>query len=415
MSRENNILTKMENELSLKQLQITSLLNITQAINENLPQEDLFTMYKNFLTWELSIEKIALYIQEENKWHAVLTNHVDPELRLEELPDKFIKYKRLHTIKKTDDKQLQEFEFIIPVYHKRDPIAYSLISVVKNGEDIFNNIQIITSITNIIAVAIENKRLVRKQIIQEKELELANEVTKMLIPEEMPTGSQFELANIYQPHFKVGGDYIDYIRFDEDRICFCIADVSGKGIAAAMIMANFQALVQNLAQQYKDLETLVIALNETVLKITKGEKYITFFIALADIKNKTLQYVNAGHIPPIYYHKGNFQSLGASCTIIGHFDRLPELREGCIPLEESSLLVAFTDGLTDVKNEFGEKFNVSYIKSSILEQPNITAKDLNAKIMDQIQNFKGSEELPDDIAIITFKYCPTQKIKKLSK
>ena len=67
MSRENNILTKMENELSLKQLQITSLLNITQAINENLPQEDLFTMYKNFLTWELSIEKIALYIQEENK------------------------------------------------------------------------------------------------------------------------------------------------------------------------------------------------------------------------------------------------------------------------------------------------------------------------------------------------------------
>ena len=72
----------------------------------------------------------------------------------------------------------------------------------------------------------------------------------------------------------------------EEKICFCIADVSGKGIAAAMIMANFQALVQNLSQQYKDLETMVIALNEMVLKITKGEKYLTFFIALADLKLK---------------------------------------------------------------------------------------------------------------------------------
>lgn len=84
------------------------------------------------------------------------------------------------------------------------------------------------------------------------------------------------MANVYRPHYKVGGDYIDYIWFSETKICFCIADVSGKGIAAAMIMANFQALLQNLGQQYKDLETLVMVLNQAVMRITKGEKYLTF-------------------------------------------------------------------------------------------------------------------------------------------
>jgi phosphoserine phosphatase RsbU/P len=168
MNREQNILTKMENELSLKQLQITSLLNITQAINENLPQEDLFKMYKNFLTWELSIEKLALFIREEEAWQLVVKSNVNNEQEIENLPKVFIHYNRLHTIKSSDDKNLQEFEFIIPVYHKKEPIAYSLISGVKKGDDIFNNIQFITSITNIIAVAIENKRLVRRQIVQEK-------------------------------------------------------------------------------------------------------------------------------------------------------------------------------------------------------------------------------------------------------
>lgn len=131
MSRDQTILNKMQNELSLKQLQITSLLNITQAINENLPQEELFSMYKSFLTWELSIEKLALYIRDDQNWQLVITHQVDLTTDLEKLPQLFIKYNRLHTIKKDDDPNLQSFEFIIPVYHKTDPIAYSLISGVK--------------------------------------------------------------------------------------------------------------------------------------------------------------------------------------------------------------------------------------------------------------------------------------------
>jgi phosphoserine phosphatase RsbU/P len=107
MTREQAILTKMQNELSLKQLQITSLLNITQAINENLPQGELFNMYRSFLTWELSIERMVLYIREEDSWIMVISHNVDPKINMEVLPTLFIKFNRLHTIKKEDDKLLQ--------------------------------------------------------------------------------------------------------------------------------------------------------------------------------------------------------------------------------------------------------------------------------------------------------------------
>lgn len=404
MNREQVILTKMQNELSLKQLQITSLLNITQAINENLPQDELFNMYKSFLTWELSIERIVLYILEDQTWQMVISHNIDPQIDLDKLPQLFLQYNRLHTIKKDDDKHLQSFEFIIPVFHKTDPIAYSLISGVKKGDDIFNNIQFITSITNIVAVAIENKRLVRRQIVQEKEWELAKDVTKMLIPDEMPSGKNFSMANVYRSHYKVGGDYIDYIWFSETKICFCVADVSGKGIAAAMIMANFQALLQNLGQQYKDLETLVIVLNQAVMRITKGEKYLTFFIAVADLQKKLLYYVNAGHVPPLLFQSGKAIELKATTTIIGHFDQLPQIKEGVVNLENGTFLVAYTDGLTDLKNKLGVNFSQEMLKSYILDHKELQAQEMCDSIMNNILEFKGNEEIPDDIAIMTFKY-----------
>ena len=404
MNREQSILTKLENELSLKQLQITSLLNITQAINENLPQEDLFRMYKDFLTWELSIEKLALFIREGNTWKLSVSCHIENEENITDLPKVFIEFVRIHTVKVTDDPRLHEFEFIIPVYHKKEPIAYSLVKGVKRGEDIFNNIQLITSITNIIAVAIENKRLVRTQVAQEKELEFATEVTKMLIPAQMPQGKNYELANVYRPHYKVGGDYIDFIRFSEDRICFCIADVSGKGMAAAMIMANFQALVQNMGMQYRDLETLVLALNQTVARITGGEKYLTFFIALADLKAGKLYYVNAGHVPPLLFKKSVITELKATCTIIGHFDDLPEIREDTISLDEEIMLVAFTDGLVDIKNNSGQNYNNDRLNRFILDHANEHAENFALKLMDDLMHFGEGQELPDDIAILVFKY-----------
>ena len=128
-------------------------------------------------------------------------------------------------------------------------------------------------------MAIENKRLFKRQLEQGKyktELLLAQDVQSMLIPDTLPSNDRYAISKIYMPHYNIGGDYIDYIKYDEDRFAICIADISGKGLAAALLMANFQAMVQSLIFQYKDLETFIFALNQAVYRITKADKFITF-------------------------------------------------------------------------------------------------------------------------------------------
>ena len=107
-------------------------------------------------------------------------------------------------------------------------------------------------------------------------MEFATEVQQMLIPENLPVSEKFAFSKIYMPHDNIGGDYLDFIQFDEHRFAFCIADISGKGVAAALLMANFQAMIQSLIFQYRDLETFIFALNQSVYRITKSDRYITF-------------------------------------------------------------------------------------------------------------------------------------------
>ena len=408
MNRELAVLEKLEKELSLKELQIKSLLTITQAINDNVSTEGLFNMYRSFLSWEMGISTMALFIPNEDSegWSCVSNINYDEETaESEEIVDKLLAFNRLHTIKSDDHDLLQSFDIVIPVFHKEKPIAYSLIGGIRSKDDLYNKIQFITTITNIIAVAIENKRLFKRQLIQEslkKEIELASNVQQMLIPDKLPKNEKFEISSIYKPHFNVGGDYIDYIEFDREKFVFCIADISGKGVAAALLMANFQAMIQSLIYQYRDLETFIFALNQTVLRVTKSDKFITFFIAEVNLKAKTLKYINAGHFPPVLFSNGKIRRLDKGCTVIGVFDKLPSINEEIIDIDSNTLILSYTDGLAELKNNKGEFFEEKEINSFVLKNGHLSAGEFNKKLLSEIDNFREEgTEFPDDIAVLT--------------
>jgi phosphoserine phosphatase RsbU/P len=406
LSRELIMLEKLEKELNLKQLQIRSLLTITQAINDNVSQDGLFNMYKSFLSWEMGIERMALFVLGEDGWLCASKINYSKE-HPEELIPLIEQHKRLYTIKSDDQDLLRDFNIIIPVFHKEHSIAYALIGGIKDKDDLFNKIQFITTITNIIAVAIENKRLFKRQIEQEKyktELLLARDVQSMLIPDHLPHTDKYAISKIYKPHYNIGGDYLDFIKYDEDRFAICIADISGKGVAAALLMANFQAMVQSLIFQYKDLETFIFALNQSVFRITKADKFITFFVAEFNLKTKKLHYVNAGHFPPILYKKdGSFTRLKAGCTVIGAFEKLPEIKAGQEDLDQPCLLLSFTDGLGELQNGKGEYFEEQHLIPFIKENSATLPDEFNAKLLEKIEVFRGEEEYFDDIAVITSK------------
>jgi phosphoserine phosphatase RsbU/P len=405
MNRELAILEKLEKELSLKQLQIKSLLTITQAINDNVSADGLFNMYKSFLSWEMGIKKMALFVTEDEGWDCTAFINFEKEHKNKVIPI-LLQHKRLYTIKQEDDDILKGFDIIIPVFHKELPIAYSIIGGIKEKEDLYNKIQFITTITNIIAVAIENKRLFKKQLEQERykrEMELASQVQQMLIPEFLPVEEKFALSKIYKPHFNIGGDYLDFIRFDNDRFAFCIADISGKGVSAALLMANFQAMIQSLIFQYRDLETFVFALNQSVYRITKSDRYITFFVAEIDTKQKTLKYVNAGHYPPILKMNGTLLRLDKGCTFIGAFEKLNHIKEEKILLTPDAMIVSFTDGLPELRKGKDEYFGDQFLEKFVIDNGNLSPDDFNQKLLSDIDLFRGENEIDDDIAVLTCK------------
>ncbi len=398
----------LERELNLKQLQINRLLNITQAINNNLSAPDLYNMYNSFLNWEMGIKKMALYItDDDNIWKCASSIGIEAALTELDISDRLPQFKKINNIKKDAHPLIGQFDVVVPVMHKNHAIAYTFIGGFDENEDMYNKVQFITTITNIIAVAIENKRLFKRKIEQErlnKEMELASSMQKMLVPTELPSSDMYEFSSVYKPHLGVGGDYFDFINYQNDpRFVFCIGDISGKGLAAALLMANFQANLHALIHQRVEAIPFITALNKTVLKAARGEKFITFFIAEFNTETRNLIYINAGHNPPPLFTKGKIIPLNKGCTILGSFQDLPEIEVGRIKLDDEALIVTFTDGLTDVQNKEGDYFDEKKLYTFIETNHHLTTNDFNAKLVTYIDEFRGEIPHPDDFSLLTCK------------
>ena len=406
-------LEALERELNLKQLQINRLLNITQAINNNVSAEGLFSMYNSFLSWEIGVKKMALYIKEEEQgdWVCATSIGISNELLAIDIRSHLLQYKRLNYVDESENALINEFDVVIPVRHKEQAIAYVFIGGFGEDEDMYNKVQFITTITNIIAVAIENKRLFKRQLEQERlkrEMELASEMQHMLIPGSMPSNSCYELASIYMPHLNVGGDYYDFIQFKDGKIVFCVGDISGKGVAAALLMANFQANFHTLINKREALDEFIKDLNKSVHLITGGDRFITFFIAEYDINERCLRYVNAGHNPPILILEGELHQLKKGCTILGSFKRLPKVEVGSMNLDGEAIILAFTDGLTDIKNNEDEFLNEQLIFDFAQDNYRLSASEFNKQLMEKIEYFKEDQTYPDDFTVLTCKIFSEQ-------
>lgn len=407
LRNELSSIEKMERELHLKQLQINRLLNITQAINNNVKAKGLYEMYTSFLSWEMGVKKMALFVKKGDSWVCPSSINIDEELLKTEIGHLLPKYQRLKNLEDDSNNPLiSEFDIVIPVLHKENAIAYTFIGGFDEDEDMYNKVQFITTISNIIAVAIENKRLFKRQIEQERyqrEMELAGEMQRMLIPASFPKSSVFELSSIYKPMLGVGGDYFDFIEFDDDKFAFCIADISGKGIAAALLMANFQANFHSLIHKRSSLDTFVRALNKSLFRITKGDKFLTLFIAEFNKKTYELNYINAGHNQPFMAMNGQVSNLDKGCTILGSFEELPDVQIGTVKIDNEAIILTFTDGLTDLLNEEGKHFDEEELTQFTLDHEDYSASLFNEKLMKAMELFRGEQAYPDDIAVLTCK------------
>ncbi len=412
MSRRFSRIEQLERELNLRQLQVNRLLMLTQAINNNVSADDLYSMYHSFLSWELGVKKMALFVRgtEEDPWSCAAHIGVDEQQLTYDISEELASFTELVNLDAVDHPFLSTFDLVIPVLHKSTAIAYVFIGGFEEDEDMYEKVQFITTITNIVAVAIENKRLFKRQLEQERlrrEMELAGEMQRMLIPSQLPFKDCYEMASVYKPHLVVGGDYFDYLEFDDGKLAFCIGDISGKGVAAALLMANFQANFNTLINKRTPLKEFIIDLNLSVNLITGGERFITFFVAEFDRFTNVLRYINAGHNPPVLASENHVELLKEGCTILGSFTELPEIGVGEYQVTEPSLLLTYTDGLIDIQNAEGAYFDDELVKDFVQKHHNLSAAEFNHALQEELNAFKGDGQYPDDFTVLTTKFFPT--------
>jgi phosphoserine phosphatase RsbU/P len=234
---------------------------------------------------------------------------------------------------------------------------------------------------------------------QEQELAKAREIQEGLLPKKIPQVRGLEVAGAWQPASTVGGDYFDVLKFGERKIAVCIGDVVGKGISAALLMANLQASFRAFASEEISPSTLVGKLNEVISNNIAPDKFVTFWYCTIDTIENRLTYASAGHWPPILFHKsGEGVPLREGGTPLGIFADW-KYEDGGFPLSSGDRLVLYTDGLTEAMNsdeqEFGEGRLLELCRSNIA----LSASELLAAIRKEVVSFCNGN-FQDDFTLV---------------
>jgi phosphoserine phosphatase RsbU/P len=402
----NKIVTQRQ---QLSAFKLNALLTVTQAINENTTVENLLQLYKNLLQVDLSIERVILFKLTDGKWEVLFSWGDEVEnYKMISVEKDLSQYTDITTITNPPEFMAGDFPVVVPVFKNTTPIAYLIIGDLeeKRGmSPVVKHLPFVQTLSNIILVAIENIRMFNQLLHQEalkKELELASRMQTMLIPrnEALPRNQHINCTSFYHPHSEVGGDYYDCLILNKDEVGFCIADVSGKGISAAILMSNFQANLRALFTHEISLPALVERLNERVMSSANGEKFITLFIAKYNYRTRELNFVNAGHNPPVLYQtqQKKLSFLQSGCVGMGMLDEIPGIRQGSLSIDEHTKMICYTDGLVEVIDDTGVGFGTTVLEENIANTD--TIKENIDSIVHSRQILEGSTAIFDDITIL---------------
>ncbi len=257
-----------------------------------------------------------------------------------------------------------------------------------------------------VALAIENAQLHRERLAKqrmERDLALARSIQTGLLPECPPKLTGFDIAVSHRPSLEVGGDYYDFIPMGPETLMTVVADVEGKGIGSAMIMANVQATLHALIAHVHSLEALVASLNDMILSDTRGQKYLTMFLCLLDQRHSVLHYVNAGHVPPaVVRSDGTVEFLCEGGMVVGLFPSV-KFERGHIRLRPGDIFVACTDGITEAMDTEDNEYGRERLAETVHRERNAPAANMVEAILKDVDKFSLGGHHEDDRVILILK------------
>ncbi|MCI0445600.1 PP2C family protein-serine/threonine phosphatase [bacterium] len=403
---------------------LLEIVKIRKLLNSTLRLEKILQIILETATKNLNADRGTVYVIERKKrelWSKVLQGDVKVEIRLpigKGIAGHVAKTGKTIILKDAyKDRRFNPEIDKKTGYHTKTMLCTAMkdrkgkkIGVIQivnklNGYFSKEDIKFLDLLSLDACLAIENSRLFKEALEKErieKELEVASTIQKMILPKTIPKVDGFEIAGMNVPTKHVGGDYFDVITLPDGKIALVIADASGKGVPAALLVSTLQACLRAYLESSFKLEELMQRVNRVILRNSTENKFITFFIGILDPSSRKLEIVNAGHYPPLIARNCNLMKLRNTGVVLGCIESAPFVRKEYL-LKSHDVLVMFTDGITEANNTKGEAYGDERLEKMIIDNCTRTAHELKEAIYKDVKAFEGAAGQTDDITMLIVK------------
>jgi predicted permease len=298
---------------------------------------------------------------------------------------------------------------VLPLTVKSRIIGILFVRLESPGRASGKTTRLLRSVASQLALMIENSSLTDRIVEQERlrrEIALASEVQRRLFPEKPPDIRSAQLVGYCLPARGVGGDYYDFLRVGSDQLGIALADVAGKGIAAALVMSVVQASLRSLADDPAiSLSHITNKLNRLLCASTGPNSYATFFYGRFDETTRTLKYVNGGHNPPFLlrnHHSGTIEELSIGGMIVGMFP-FSQYEEGTVQLQAGDVLLLFTDGVSEAHNPADEEYGEERLKELLKTYSDLPAPEMASAMLSELREWMADAPQYDDLTFVLMK------------
>jgi sigma-B regulation protein RsbU (phosphoserine phosphatase) len=400
---------------------LQTIVEASKLINSSIEADSLFNSILSVARDELEVERGTLYFVDDVRreiWSKIAEGINARELRLPigkglagsvaETGEPVILHDAYSDPRFDSTSDLRSGyrtrSMLCVAIHNRERRIVGVLQLLNKKHGSFGprDIEFLDAISDHMAIAMENATLhieILEKNRMQRELQLGREIQSRLLPPPPSDIKRTKIGASSVPCYEVGGDYFDFIEYKNGDIGLAIGDVSGKGVASAMIMASIQAALRVAAPLEPDLASLMTRLNQLLFRMAGGRKYVTFFFARYSPATGEMRYVNAGHNPPYIVHEGTLQQIDATGRPIGI---LPDAQyeEGTVTLPDGATLFLYTDGLNEAADPEEEEFGNDRLRDLVLAASNDDVDRVAPVILDTIARFERGAHATDDKTIV---------------
>lgn len=412
-----NEIKVLNNDLSTQINQLKSLFELSKELNSNILDKHKIIKLLNYtLLGNFGVKDLLIFSKFRSDKFYLLNQKSDININ-----DEFIY--SLEDIREiilinSDSKNYavnflnkKNYKLLLPV--KNNSAVESIVCLgnkLNKKEFTEEDLQFLESILNLSVISLDNTVLFNEYIEKQKienELKIAREMQMALLPKSLPIINNYKVSAINIPAMQVGGDYYDIIKLSDTKFAFVIADVSGKGTPASLLMSNIQSAIHSFLKLYDentfDLSDVTEKINELIFENTTIEKFITFFWGILDSEKHTFNYINAGHNPPIHISENNISLLDKGGLMLGVMDKGINYESEEIYFDENDILLFYTDGVTEAINNINEEFGEERLRNAITTNSHKSPVEILDFILEDIESFAKGLKQHDDITLIILK------------